>query len=71
MGRPAAIVSVPTSQTTIILAIDAKRAIEDGIVIGRAGRTVFLTLEIPAEYLRKAEEPEVIEETEEILPENQ
>jgi len=59
------------TEEPIILAIDAKRAIEDGIVIGRAGRTVFLTLEVPAEYLSKAEPPEVIEETEEILPENQ
>jgi len=59
------------TEEPIILAIDAKKAIEDGIVIGRAGRTVFLTLEIPAEYLSRAQEPEVIEETEEILPENQ
>ncbi len=59
------------TEEPIILAIDAKKAIEDGIVIQRAGRTVFLTLEIPAPYLRKAELPEVVEETEEILPENQ
>ena len=59
------------TEEPIILAIDAKKAMEDGIIIGRAGRTVFLTLEIPAEYLHKAELPEVIEETEEILPENQ
>ncbi len=35
----------------------SKRAIEEGIVIGQAGRTVFLASEIPAECLRKAEAP--------------
>ncbi|HUV24813.1 MAG TPA: RNA 2'-phosphotransferase [Methanomassiliicoccales archaeon] len=42
----------------IILAIDVERAITDGYAVGRAGRTVYLAKEIPAEYLRKAEEPE-------------
>jgi len=51
----------------IILEIDAQRAISDGLVIGRAGRTVYLVQEVPAEYLRKAE---VVEETEEILPQD-
>jgi putative RNA 2'-phosphotransferase len=41
----------------IILEIDAKKAIEEGIVIGQAGRTVFLAPEIPAECLSKAEVP--------------
>ncbi|MGD0818571.1 MAG: RNA 2'-phosphotransferase [Methanomassiliicoccales archaeon] len=41
----------------IILEIDAKRAVEEGIVIGQAGRTVFLAPEIPSECLRKAEPP--------------
>jgi putative RNA 2'-phosphotransferase len=41
----------------IILEIDAKRAIEDGIVIGQAGRTVFLAPEIPADCLSRAEAP--------------
>jgi putative RNA 2'-phosphotransferase len=41
----------------IILEIDAKGAIGDGIVIGQAGRTVFLAPEIPAECLSKAEPP--------------
>lgn len=53
------------TENPIILEIDAQRAIRDGLVIGRAGRTVFLTQEVPAEYLKKAE---VVEETEEILP---
>ncbi len=41
----------------VILEIDAKRAIDEGIVIGQAGRTVFLAPEIPSECLRKAEAP--------------
>jgi len=41
----------------IILEIDAKRAIEEGIVIGQAGRTVFLAPAIPSECLSKAEPP--------------
>jgi putative RNA 2'-phosphotransferase len=41
----------------IILEIDAKGAIEEGITIGQAGRTVFLASEIPAECLSKAEPP--------------
>lgn len=41
----------------VILEIDAKRAVEDGIIIGQAGRTVFLANEIPADCLSKAEAP--------------
>lgn len=41
----------------IILEIDAKRAIDEGIVIGQAGRTVFLAPEIPSECLKKADAP--------------
>jgi putative RNA 2'-phosphotransferase len=41
----------------IILEIDAKRAIGEGVVIGQAGRTVFLAPEIPSECLKKAEIP--------------
>jgi len=40
----------------IILEIDAAAAKADGINIGQAGRTVFLAPEIPANYLKKAEE---------------
>lgn len=39
----------------IILEIDAKNAIENGIVIKQAAKTVFLTDEIPKEYLKKVE----------------
>jgi putative RNA 2'-phosphotransferase len=42
----------------IILVIDVEGAIADGYAVGRAGRTVYLAKEIPAEYLRRAEEPE-------------
>lgn len=44
--------------TPVILEIDAKKAIGLGIVIGQAGRTVFLSPEIPSECIRKAEQPE-------------
>ncbi len=39
----------------IILVIDAARAIEDGIVIGKAGHTVYLTDEVPSQYISLAE----------------
>jgi len=42
----------------VILSIDTVSAIEDGIVIGRAGRTVYLTDEVPSKYLGMAEENE-------------
>ena len=40
---------------------------ENGSIIQRAGRTVFLTQEVSASYLRRAEQPE--EQTEEIKAE--
>ena len=40
----------------IILEIDTSRAIADGHVIYRAGTTVFLTDEVPGEYLYKVDE---------------
>ncbi len=49
----------------VILEIDAKKAVEEGIVIQRAGRTVFLTDEVPPQFLKKAATPE--EQTEEII----
>lgn len=39
----------------VILSVDAKSAIENGIVIQRAGTTVYLTNEVPAQFLKKAE----------------
>lgn len=38
----------------VIIEVDAKKAIEDGIVIKRAGNTVFIVDEVPNKYLSKA-----------------
>jgi putative RNA 2'-phosphotransferase len=37
----------------IILVIDAKKACDDGLVIMKAGHTVFITSEVPSKYLSK------------------
>ncbi len=50
------------TETPVILEIDATRAIGSGLEIQRAGRTVFLVHEVPPEFLKRAEEQEVIEE---------
>jgi putative RNA 2'-phosphotransferase len=42
-------------EAPIILSIDAKEAIGSGIVIQKAGKTVFITDVIPPEYLDKTE----------------
>jgi len=39
----------------IILEVDARNATEDGIVIQKAGRTVYLTTDVPPKYLTKLE----------------
>jgi len=41
--------------TPVILEVDARAASADGIVIQKAGRTVYLTTEIPPKYLKKIE----------------
>jgi putative RNA 2'-phosphotransferase len=41
----------------VILEIDAKRARGDGLVIMRAGKTVFLTDQVPPEYLARVPTP--------------
>ncbi len=41
----------------IVLEIDARRAQAEGIVIMRAGKTVYLADRIPAELLRRSESP--------------
>jgi putative RNA 2'-phosphotransferase len=46
--------SVRTPQP-VILEVDAGRAVADGIVIMRAGKTVFLVDRVPPEYLRRTE----------------
>ncbi|MCD6461127.1 MAG: RNA 2'-phosphotransferase [Thermoplasmata archaeon] len=42
-------------ENPIILKVDAKKAVEDGIVIMRACDTVFLVKEVPPEYVTKVE----------------
>jgi len=49
----------------VILEIDAAAARDQGIIIMEAGTTVYLTDEIPAEFLKMAEKPKGIEEAEE------
>jgi len=40
-------------ESPIIIEVNAKKAIEEGTVIKRAGKTVFLTREIPPKFLQK------------------
>jgi len=51
-------------QVPVIIEIDAKKARASGIVIKKAGKTVFLVTEIPPEFLRRSERAE-----EELSPE--
>ena len=39
----------------IILEVDAKAASEDGLIIQKAGKTVFLTTDVPPKYLKRLE----------------
>ena len=41
----------------IVLEVDAKRAREDGLVIGKAGKTVYVVERVPAEYLKRLDTP--------------
>lgn len=50
----------------VILEVNAKRAVDEGVVIQRAGRTVFLVQDISSQYLKRAPTPE--EQTEELVP---
>ncbi len=43
----------------VILEVDAKKAIEDGYIIYNAAKTVFITVEIPPQYIKVAEKREV------------
>ena len=45
-------------KSPVILEIDAKAARASGIVIKKAGKTVYLTKEIPPEFLRRSERVE-------------
>ena len=51
-------------QTPVILEIDATRARSSGVVIKKAGKSVYLTTEVPSEFLRRSERAE-----EELSPE--
>ncbi|MGQ9582338.1 MAG: RNA 2'-phosphotransferase [Thermoplasmatota archaeon] len=42
------------TEKPVILKVDARAAVEGGVVIMRAGKTVFITKEIPAEYLSRS-----------------
>lgn len=42
-------------ETPIILTVDAKKAINDGIVIQRAGKTVYVTDLVPPDFIKKTE----------------
>ena len=45
------------SKEPVILAVDTRKARDGGLVILRAGKTVFLVDRVPAEYLSPAEAP--------------
>ncbi|UCE75268.1 MAG: RNA 2'-phosphotransferase [Methanomassiliicoccales archaeon] len=42
-------------ETPIVLSVDAKKAIKDGVIIQKAGKTVFITDVIPSKYIKKTE----------------
>ena len=46
------------SQAPVILEVAAKRARDSGVVIARAGKTVYTTKEIPGEYLSRSQRVE-------------
>jgi len=43
------------TENPVILEIDSKEAAADGIIIQKAGRTVYLTTDVPPKYLTKLE----------------
>jgi len=43
------------TESPIILEVNAKLAAEDGIVIQKAGKTVYLTNDVPPQYLKRLE----------------
>jgi len=43
------------TESPIILEVDSKQAAEDGIVIQKAGKTVYLTNDVPPHYLKRLE----------------
>ncbi len=46
------------TDSPVILEVDARKAVQDGLRIQKAGRTVYLAEKVPADYLKRAtEEP--------------
>ena len=43
------------TEKPVVLKVDARKAVEEGVLIKRAGKTVFITKEVPADYLSKLE----------------
>ena len=43
------------TEAPVILEVDAKGAAEDGILIQKAGKTVYLTTDVPPKYLKRIE----------------
>jgi putative RNA 2'-phosphotransferase len=41
------------TESPVILEVDTKAASEDGIIIQKAGKTVYLTNDVPAQYLKR------------------
>ena len=54
----------------VILEVDTVKAIASGLVIQKAGKTVYLAESVPSEFLAKAEAPPAPEEESEVLPEH-
>lgn len=47
------------SESPVIISVDAAKARENGIVIKKAGKFVYITTEIPPEFIRRLEESEL------------
>ena len=49
-------------ENPVVLEIDAKEAMEDGVDIQQAAKTVFLAYDIPAKFLRITDKDDVVQE---------
>jgi len=54
----------------VILAVAAKKAVESGVVIMKAGKTVYTTKEVPSEFLSKYDVSMLEKAEEELQPED-
>jgi putative RNA 2'-phosphotransferase len=43
------------TESPVILEVDTKAASEDGMIVQKAGKTVYLTNDVPAQYLKRIE----------------